>query len=77
MPAAIETVRQLHRDGAALYLWSSGGGDYARDTAAELGIAGLFRCFLPKPDVYIDDQAFDAWRYCQHVLPGNDVPASG
>ena len=22
---------------------------------------------------YIDDQAFEDWRYCRHVLPGNDL----
>jgi phosphoserine phosphatase len=75
MPAAIEKVRQLHRDGAALFLWSSGGGAYARASAEELGITDLFQSFLPKPDAYIDDQAVHEWRYCQHVLPGNDVDA--
>lgn len=75
IPAAIESVRELHRNGAALYLWSSGGGTYARDTASELGLTQLFQAFLPKPDVYIDDQAFAEWRYCQHVLPGNKVSA--
>ena len=75
MPAAIEEVRQLHRDGAALFLWSSGGGAYARASAEELGITDLFQSFLPKPDAYIDDQAVHEWRYCQHVLPGNDFDA--
>lgn len=75
MPAAIEKVRQLHRDGATLFLWSSGGAAYAKASATELGITDLFQSFLPKPDVYIDDQAFQEWRYCQHVLPGNDIDA--
>ena len=61
----------MHREGAALYLWSSGGADYARASAVELGIEGCFVAFLPKPDVYLDDQAVDEWRYCQHVLPSN------
>jgi phosphoserine phosphatase len=75
MPGAIEQVRGLHRGGAALFLWSSGGGAYARDTAEELGITDLFQSFLPKPDVYIDDQSFEEWRYCRHVFPGNDIDA--
>ena len=75
MLAAIEKVRELHKDGALLYLWSSGGGAYAEETASEFGLTDLFTAFLPKPDVYIDDQAFQDWRYCQHVLPGNDVGA--
>ena len=61
----------MHREGAALYLWSSGGADYARASAVELGIEGCFVAFLPKRDVYLDDQAVDEWRYCQHVLPSN------
>lgn len=73
MPAVVEQVRALHRDGAALYLWSSGGDAYARSTAEELGIAECFVAFLPKPEIYIDDQAFQDWRYCLHVLPGNSA----
>jgi len=54
-----------------LYLRSSGGAEYARASAAELGIEDCFVAFLPKPDVYLDDQPVHEWRYCQHVLPGN------
>jgi predicted HAD superfamily phosphohydrolase YqeG len=71
MPAVIGRVREMHREGAALYLWSSGGGDYARASAIELGIEACFLAFLPKPDVYLDDQSVDEWRYCRHVLPNN------
>ena len=71
MPNVIAHVRQLHESGAALYLWSSGGGEYARASAEELGIEKCFQAFLPKPDAYVDDQAVHEWRYCEHVLPGN------
>ena len=71
MPAVIARVRALHDQGVALYLWSSGGAEYARASAIEFGIEGCFAGFLPKPDVYIDDPAVHEWRYCQHVLPGN------
>jgi len=37
----------------------------------ELGIRDCFVAFLPKPDVYLDNQSVDEWRYCRHVLPGN------
>lgn len=67
----VERVRELYREGAELYLWSSGGAEYARATAVELGIAECFVAFLPKPHVYIDDQAVQEWRYCRHFLPGN------
>jgi predicted HAD superfamily phosphohydrolase YqeG len=69
MPRVVDRVRSLHRDGATLYLWSSGGADYARDTAHELGIAHLFTAFLPKPTIIIDDQPVSDWRYCEHTFP--------
>ena len=73
MPAVVKRVRELHQRGDALYLWSSGGADYARSSAIELDIADCFLAFLPKPDVYLDDQTVEDWRYCRHVLPGNAV----
>lgn len=69
MPRVIEKVRDLHADGATLYLWSSGGAEYAKVSAEELGIADCFAGFLPKPTLIIDDQAVSDWRYCTHVLP--------
>lgn len=71
MPSVVARVRELHNAGAKLYLWSSGGSEYAQESAAELGIVDCFSAFLAKPDVYIDDQSVDEWRYCRHVLPGN------
>lgn len=71
MPAAIASVRALHARGIMLYLWSSAGADYARETAVEFGIEDCFAAFLRKPDVYVDDQEVHEWLYCQHVLPGN------
>ncbi|WP_427912857.1 DUF705 domain-containing protein [Ramlibacter sp. MMS24-I3-19] len=71
MPDVVARVRRLHADGATLYLWSSGGAEYARDCATELGLEGCFAGYLPKPDVYLDDQPVHEWRYCKHVLPGN------
>ncbi len=69
MPAVIAHVRALKTSGATLYLWSSGGAEYCRGTAIELGLEDCFSGFLPKPDVYIDDQAFDEWRDCRHLHP--------
>lgn len=73
MPAAIAEVRRLHAAGIALYLWSSGGADYARSSAQELGLEACFKAFLPKPHAYLDDQPVHEWRFCRHVLPGNPV----
>jgi phosphoglycolate phosphatase-like HAD superfamily hydrolase len=71
MPQVIAAVRRLHAQGARLFLWSTGGADYAQATARDLGLESCFVAFLSKPDVYIDDQAAAAWRNCRHVLPGN------
>lgn len=72
LPGTIEQVRRLAASGSYdLYCWSTGGADYARASAAELGVEACFVAFLPKPEVYIDDQSFEDWRYCKHVLPGN------
>lgn len=71
MPNVVAQVRRLHDSGAELYLWSSGGAEYAEQSAKELGIAGCFVAFLPKPDLYVDDQSVGDWRFCAHVLPTN------
>jgi predicted HAD superfamily phosphohydrolase YqeG len=67
----IEKVRSLHAEGVVLYVWSSGGAEYARAAAKELGLESCFVAFLSKPNAYIDDQPVHEWRYCKHVLPGN------
>lgn len=66
---AIERVRLLKSQGAELYLWSSGGAKYAQESTAELGIEECFTGFLPKPQMYIDDQPVHEWRYCTHQYP--------
>jgi FMN phosphatase YigB (HAD superfamily) len=75
MPAVVDAVKALKAQGVALCLWSSGGADYARESAAELGLSDCFDAYLTNPDVYIDDQAVGEWRYCRHVLPANAADA--
>ncbi|WP_375769950.1 hypothetical protein NR798_03410 [Archangium gephyra] len=62
MTGMVERVRELAQKGATLYLWSTAGADYARRTAAELGLEDCFQAFLPKPEVLIDDRALEDWR---------------
>jgi len=69
MPAVIARVRALKQQGAILYLWSTGGADYCKTTAAELGLEDCFVSFLPKPNLYIDDQPVHEWRSCKHLYP--------
>jgi len=69
IPAVIRHIRELHRQGTALYCWSSGGADYARESAEEFGLADCFLAFLPKPDVLLDDQNVSAWRRLRQVHP--------
>lgn len=45
IPVVIQHIRELHRDGALLYCWSSGGPDYARKSAEELDISQCFTAF--------------------------------
>jgi hypothetical protein len=77
MPGVVAAVHALHRQGVALYLWSSGGADYARASAVELGLQDCFLAFLPKPQAYIDDQPVHEWRFREHVLPSNAADAQG
>ena len=65
-----EHVASLAAEGALLYCWSSGGADYAREVAEELGIAQHFVAFLPKPHAMIDDQEVSQWRRLTQVFPG-------
>lgn len=65
-----EHVAALAEGGASLYCWSSGGGEYAREVAEELGIAQHFVAFLPKPHAMIDDQEVSQWRRLTQVHPG-------
>lgn len=71
MPSVVAYVRRMRADGAELYCWSTGGAAYARAAADELGLAGCFKDFLPKPHVIVDDQAVADWRTCAHLLPAN------
>lgn len=66
----IDHVRTLAEQGATLFCWSSGGPEYAREVATELGLLDLFAAFLPKPQVIIDDQNVLSWRRLVQVHPG-------
>ena len=70
--SVVEHVKKLYLEGAHLYCWSSGGADYARSSAIELGITECFLAFLPKPNVILDDQHPNDWRQLTHVHP-NEV----
>jgi phosphoserine phosphatase len=74
MPIVIERVRNLHSGGAILYLWSSGGAEYARATAEELKITPCFAAFLAKPTHILDDQRISEWRDLVYVHPNEDFP---
>lgn len=69
IPAVIAHIRALHKRGAQLFCWSSGGADYARTSAAEFGLTDCFSAFLPKPDVLLDDQNIADWRTLRQVHP--------
>ncbi|MEI7575578.1 MAG: hydrolase [Armatimonadota bacterium] len=69
MPRMVARVKELAAESVEMYLWSSGGSVYAREVAEQLGIAQLFKGFLPKPTLLVDDQHPSEWRYLHHELP--------
>ena len=69
MVSVVRHVKALKEEGWELYCWSSGGGVYAKATAEELGIAGCFSGFLPKPDVMIDDVPPQSWSFLRVIHP--------
>ncbi|MDR3460624.1 MAG: DUF705 domain-containing protein [Verrucomicrobiae bacterium] len=71
IPNVIQHVRNLKNQGAILFCWSSGGAEYARQSAQEFGIADCFETFLPKPNVMLDDQEIGAWKQYVYIHPTN------
>lgn len=69
----IEHIKDLKSQGAVLFCWSSGGADYARESAKEFGIEDQFEIFLPKPEVVLDDMQFSQWRNLLEVHPNECV----
>ncbi len=74
IPNAIDYVREMFNAGNVLYCWSRGGAQYSRDIATKLGIADCFVCFLPKPDVVLDDRLEDLLNHCEFIHPMNAGP---
>ncbi|WKD50588.1 hypothetical protein [Microbulbifer spongiae] len=71
IPATIEHLKKLNAQGAVLYCWSSGGAEYARNSAAEFDIENIFSGFLPKPQVIIDDLHINEWRNLIQIHPNS------
>lgn len=69
MVEVVRHVRALKEKGWELYCWSSGGADYARESAIELKIEDCFVGFLPKPGVMIDDVSPESWSFLKIVHP--------
>ncbi len=69
IPTTVAKVKELKASGWLLYCWSSGGEDYARESATELGIDACFTGFLPKPTLMIDDVEPQNWRNLSIIHP--------
>jgi hypothetical protein len=65
----VEHVRELSKENAMLYCWSTGGEDHARSIAQKLNIEACFKGFLHKPQLFIDDQETTEWENFLHVRP--------
>ncbi len=73
IPNTIQYVREMFTAGNILYCWSRGGAQYSHDVATKLGIADCFVCFLPKPDVVVDDRLEQLLDHCEFIHPNNAV----
>ncbi|MCP4977391.1 MAG: hypothetical protein GY931_14650 [Maribacter sp.] len=73
IPIVIEHIKSLKAQGATLYCWSSGGSEYAKNSAVEFGILECFESFLPKPMVILDDVELSNWRNLIEIHP-NECP---
>ncbi|MEZ6095001.1 MAG: hypothetical protein R3C03_12350 [Pirellulaceae bacterium] len=73
IPNAIRYVREMFNAGHVLYCWSRGGAQYSRDVAVNLDIADCFVCFLPKPDIVVDDRLEQLLSHCEFIHPNNVV----
>lgn len=71
IPSVIRHVKNLKKQGAVLFCWSSGGAEYAQSSATEFGIADCFEGFLPKANVMIDDQEISSWKRYIRIHPSN------
>jgi hypothetical protein len=69
IPLVIQHVKELKKQGAVMYCWSSGGADYAKQSAEEFGLADCFVAFLPKPNVMLDDCSMGTWSRLIWVHP--------
>lgn len=77
IPHVVRYVREMFEGGHVLYCWSRGGANYSRDVAVKLGIADCFVCFLPKPDVVLDDRLANIFEHCEFIHPNNAVTKCG
>lgn len=65
----VSHICDLHRQGAQLYCWSTGGASHAREIAQKLKIDSCFTGFLHKPQIFIDDERPGQWPHFVHVDP--------
>lgn len=72
IPHVIAEVKRLSQLGHQLFCWSSGGAEYSREVAEELGLQNYFENYLSKPQLLIDDQHPSDWRYLEVKHP-NEV----
>lgn len=63
----VDWLREAHRAGYQLVLWSSAGEDHARQTAAQADLTELFHAILSKPGYVVDDMGWRWVRYTQSL----------
>lgn len=74
MGRTVAAIRELATHDVVLYCWSSGGADYCREVCEELEIAELFKGFLPKPNILVDDVRVESGRRFVQLHPNCSRP---
>lgn len=67
---SVNCLKKLFQNGVEIFLWSSGGAEYCKKVAQNLGVSECIKGYLPKPNAYIDDQKMEEWKLCKHYYPG-------
>jgi hypothetical protein len=70
-------LQLLKREGALVFLWSTGGVQHARKAAREAKIEKYVDGYLPKPNVYVDDKPVAKWKDCERWKPRKLAKVAG
>jgi len=62
----VEVIRDRHRQGFEIVVWSARGTAYAKEWAERAGVAELCAAIIGKPGYILDDQG---WAWTRFTIP--------